>query len=203
MLDEEEFLSPYGIRSLSKKYGDHPFSMEAFGDSLSVSYVPGESKTHMFGGQSLSGINPTLFIGSCPTAGHITGNSNWRGPIWLCGQFIVAGCPLFPPPPLSLPHNPILTIVNYLIIESLERLHFFYGDDLKVRCPTNGGEEMNLQQVSKELSRRLVSLFEPDADGHRPCHGGAERYAKDPHWKDLLLFHEYFHGDTGRGCGAR
>ena len=102
-----------------------------------------------------------------------------------------------PPPPPSTP------AVNYLIIESLERFHFFYGDDLKVNCPTKGGPEMNLRQVSQELCRRMALLFEPDAQGNRPCHGGSRRYAEDPHWKNLLLFHEYFHGDTGRGCGAR
>eukprot|EP00731_Ephydatia_muelleri_P027484 Em0019g357a len=154
MLDEDEFLSPFGIRSLSKKYGENPVSMESCGDSMSVSYVPGESNTYMFGG-----------------------NSNWRGPIWLC--------------------------VNFLIIESLERYHYFYGEDLKVRCPTKGGVEMTLREVSKELCKRVVSLFEPNKDGYRPCHGEAPLYAEDPHWNKLVLFYEYFHGDNGKGCGAR
>ncbi len=104
------------------------------------------------------------------------GNSNWRGPIW------------FP--------------VNYLLIEALERYHHFYGDTLKVECPTGSGKMMNLKEVASELNARLARLFLPDDKGRRPCHGGDLRYANDPHWRDLVLFHEYFHGDTGRGCGA-
>ena len=105
--------------------------------------------------------------------GLFGGNSNWRGPIW------------FP--------------VNYLLIEALERYHHFYGDDLKVECPTGSGNLMTLAQVAGELSRRLTTLFLPDAAGRRPCHGDDATFADDPHWKDLVLFHEYFHGDTGRG----
>ena len=153
VLDEAEFLSPHGVRSLSAIHGSDPFEMRVGGETFRVAYVPGESDTGMFGG-----------------------NSNWRGPIW------------FP--------------LNYLLIEALERYHYFYGDDLKVECPTGSGTWMNLQQVADEISRRLRTLFEADAGGHRPCHGGENRFATDPHWKDLLLFHEYFHGDTGKGLGA-
>ena len=110
------------------------------------------------------------------TTGLFGGNSNWRGPIW------------FP--------------VNYLLVEALQRYHHFYGDGLRVECPTGSGVLMNLAQVSRELARRLASLFLPDGKGRRPCHGGDDRYASDPHWRDLVLFHEYFHGDTGRGLGA-
>jgi hypothetical protein len=118
-----------------------------------VDYVPGESNTWLFGG-----------------------NSNWRGPVWMP--------------------------VNYLLIEALERYHHFYGDELKVECPTGSGNKMNLQQVANELERRLATIFLPDASGGRPCHGGDARFANDPHWRDLVLFHEYFHGETGRGLGA-
>jgi hypothetical protein len=104
------------------------------------------------------------------------GNSNWRGPVW------------FP--------------VNYLLIEALERFHHFYGDSLKTECPTGSGRMLDLKEVAHELSRRLSLLFLPGPDGKRPCHGGAARYADDPHFRDLVLFHEYFHGDTGRGVGA-
>ena len=110
------------------------------------------------------------------TSSLFGGNSNWRGPIW------------FP--------------INFLIIEALERYHYFYGPDLTVEFPTGSGTKLTLKQVARQLSLRLCRLFMPDADGHRPCHGGDERYATDPHWKDLVLFHEYFDADTGRGCGA-
>ena len=109
-------------------------------------------------------------------SGMFGGNSNWRGPVW------------FP--------------VNYLLIEALERYHHFYGDALKVECPTGSGNLVTLAQAAAEIARRLVSLFLPDAAGRRPCHGGDPRFAADPHWRDLVLFYEYFHGDTGRGCGA-
>jgi hypothetical protein len=153
MLDEKEFLSPYGIRSVSAVHGEHPYVFDAHGERYDVSYVPGESNTGLFGG-----------------------NSNWRGPIW------------FP--------------VNYLLIEALERYHHFYGDTLKVECPVGSGQMMNLKEVAEEISRRLTHIFLPDAQGNRPCHAGDPLYAKDPHWRDLVLFHEYFHGDTGRGVGA-
>ncbi len=153
MLDEKEFLSPYGLRSVSRVHKDHPYLFEADGESLSVDYMPGESTMGLFGG-----------------------NSNWRGPVW------------FP--------------VNYLLIEALERYHHFYGDQLRVECPTGSGRRMTLKEVAHELNSRLARLFLPDANGRRPCHGEDERFAQDPHWRDLLLFHEYFHGDTGRGLGA-
>ncbi len=153
VLDEAEFLSPHGVRSLSKVHGDDPFEIRVGDDVFRVGYVPGESDTGMFGG-----------------------NSNWRGPIW------------FP--------------VNFLLIEALERYHHYYGDELKVECPTGSGVWMTLQEVADELSRRLRSLFLPDQHGSRPCHGADARFADDPNWSDLLLFHEYFHGDTGKGLGA-
>ncbi len=153
MLDESEFLSPYGIRSLSRVHRDQPFVLHANGVEYRVDYEPGESTTSLFGG-----------------------NSNWRGPVW------------FP--------------INYLLIEALERYHHFYGDALKVECPTGSGRLMNLREVAGEIARRLVSIFLPDAHGRRPCHGDDPRYASDPGWQDLVLFHEYFHGETGRGLGA-
>jgi hypothetical protein len=110
------------------------------------------------------------------TSGMFGGNSNWRGPVW------------FP--------------VNYLLIEALERYHHFYGDTLKVACPTGSGQIMNLKEVAREIGRRLTRPFLPDAQGRRPCHGTDGLFATDPHWRDLLLFHEYFHGDNGRGLGA-
>jgi hypothetical protein len=153
LLDEKEFLSPYGIRSLSRVHNDQPYVFRAHGEEYRVDYVPGESNTALFGG-----------------------NSNWRGPIW------------FP--------------VNFLLVEALERYHHFYGDSLRVDCPTGSGRKMNLQEVARELNSRLARIFLPDAAGRRPCHGDEQRYATDPHWRDLLLFYEYFHGDTGRGVGA-
>ena len=153
LFDEKEFLSPFGIRSLSKYHEEHPYRLHLNGGDLTVSYVPGESDSHMFGG-----------------------NSNWRGPVW------------FP--------------IAYLIVEALERYHHFYGSDFTVELPTGSGKRVTLQGAANEISRRLCRLFEPDATGHRPCHNGDARYAGDPNWKDLLLFHEYFHADTGRGCGA-
>ena len=104
------------------------------------------------------------------------GNSNWRGPIW------------FP--------------VNYLLIEALERYHYFYGETLRVECPTGSGHMMNLKEVASEIAARLTRLFLPDESGRRPCHGDDDRYADDPHWRGLLLYHEYFHGDNGQGLGA-
>jgi hypothetical protein len=153
VLDESEFLSPHGVRSLSRVHREHPFELAVDGEVRRVEYVPGESRDGMFGG-----------------------NSNWRGPVW------------FPS--------------NYLLIEALERYHHFYRDTLAVECPTGSGRMMNLDQVARELRRRLAALFLADTEGRRPCHGGEPRFAADPHWKDLLLFHEYFHGDDGRGLGA-
>ncbi|GHC60606.1 glucosidase [Roseibacillus persicicus] len=153
LLDPNEFLSDYGIRSLSKAHGDKPFVFSHDGQSNTVSYVPGESDTAMFGG-----------------------NSNWRGPIW------------FP--------------TNFLIIEALERYHYYYGDTLKVEYPTGSGNIANLREVAIDLCDRLISLFVPDENGNRPCFGEAHRYGEVDHWKDLVLFHEYFHGETGEGLGA-
>ena len=153
MLDEAEFLSPFGIRSLSAVHADQPFVFDFGGQRNEVRYLAGESDSGMFGG-----------------------NSNWRGPIW------------FP--------------TNYLLIESLKRYHTFYGDEFLVECPTGSGHRMTLLQVAHELERRLVGLFERDPNGYRPAHGGQERYRSDPAWKDLHLFYEYFHADTGEGLGA-
>jgi hypothetical protein len=153
MLDENEFLSPYGLRSVSRFHGESPYVFHAGNQEHRVEYVPGEGTSYLFGG-----------------------NSNWRGPIW------------FP--------------INYLIVEALERYHHFYGEKLKVECPVGSGKMLTLQQVSQELSRRLSSIFLPNEDGVRPFHGNDTRFASNPHWRDLVLFHEYFHGDTGRGLGA-
>jgi hypothetical protein len=153
MLDENEFLSPYGLRSLSKYHERNPYVFRVNGEEYRVDYVPGESNTGLFGG-----------------------NSNWRGPVW------------FP--------------INYLLVEALERYHHFYGNTLTVECPTGSGRLMNLQQVADELRTRLARIFLPDANGRRPCHGDDGRYARDPCWKDLVLFYEYFHGDNGHGVGA-
>ena len=153
MLDESEFLSPFGIRSVSKVHLHHPYRFFHSGEEFSVDYVPGESNTGLFGG-----------------------NSNWRGPIWMP--------------------------VNYLLIEALERYHHFYGDELRVECPVGSGHFLNLKEVARELSTRLGRIFLADRQGHRPCHNGDARFAEDPHWRELVLFHEYFHGDTGRGVGA-
>jgi Mannosylglycerate hydrolase MGH1-like glycoside hydrolase domain/Glycosyl hydrolase family 63 C-terminal domain len=153
LLDENEFLSPYGIRSVSRFHEKHPYVFHADGREYRVDYVPGESNTWLFGG-----------------------NSNWRGPIW------------FP--------------INYLIVEALERYHQFYGESLRVECPTGSGRLMNLQEVAREIASRLTRIFLPDERGRRPVHDGDSRYAEDPHWKSLVLFHEYFHADTGRGLGA-
>ncbi len=151
--DETEFLSPHGIRSLSKAHVASPFRFLHNKEELSVSYDPGESTTKYFGG-----------------------NSNWRGPIW------------FP--------------INFLIIEALEKYHHFYGDSFKMNYPTGSGEMKNLKEIARDLSARLSAIFLPDAGGARPCHGEDRRYAEDPHWKDLILFHEFFHGDSGKGLGA-
>jgi len=153
IFDENEFLSDYGVRALSRRHRDEPFVFWADGQEHRVDYVPGEANTGLFGG-----------------------NSNWRGPIW------------FP--------------VNYLVVEALERYHYFYGDSVKIEVPTGSGRWMTLNEASQELRRRLSSIFLADSAGRRPCHGGEARYARDPHWRDLILFYEYFHGDTGRGVGA-
>ena len=153
MLDETEFLSPYGIRALSKHHEATPYVFDVMGMPLTVRYQPGESDSGLFGG-----------------------NSNWRGPIW------------FP--------------VNYLLIESLQKFHHYYSDDFRVECPTGSGRHLSLAEVADELSRRLAGIFLRDADGRRAVFGAHEKLQRDPHFRDLVLFHEYFHGDTGRGVGA-
>jgi hypothetical protein len=153
MLDRDEFLSPHGIRALSRYHRDHPYILTMDGHEHCVDYEPAESTTGLFGG-----------------------NSNWRGPVW------------FP--------------VNYLLIESLQKFHHFFGDDLKVECPTGSARLLNLWEVAAELSRGLTRIFLRGRDGRRPLYGRLERFQTDPHWRDLLLFSEYFHGDDGRGIGA-
>ncbi len=153
MLDEREYLSPYGVRALSRLHAEQPFVYEAGGARYTVDYEPAESTSGLFGG-----------------------NSNWRGPIW------------FP--------------VNYLLIESLQVFHYYYGDDFKVECPTGSGELRTLRQVADELSRRLIRIFMRNGEGRRAVFGGQDRLQRDPHWRDYLLFHEYFHGDNGAGIGA-
>ena len=153
MLDETEFLSDYGIRSLSKFHDQHPYQLHIDGQLLSVQYSPAESTIPLFGG-----------------------NSNWRGPIW------------FSP--------------NYLLIEGLQRFHHYYGDDFKVEYPTNSGKCLTLDQISEELSKRLANLFLRDKNGRRPVFGKNEKMQTDPHFKDYVLFFEYFDGDTGNGLGA-
>jgi hypothetical protein len=153
LLDENEFLSPFGIRSLSRVHRDHPCVLRLDGTELRVDYAPGEATSGLFGG-----------------------NSNWRGPVWL---------------PL-----------NFLIIEALERYHYFYGDSFTVEFPTGSGRHLPLDDVAHEIAARLARLFLPAPDGARPCHGSDRRYAEDAHFRDLVLFYEYFHGDNGRGAGA-
>src|ERR1700740_3206161 len=153
MLDETEFLSPHGVRALSRYHLDHPYEVQVEGHISRVDYEPGESSSGIFGG-----------------------NSNWRGPVW------------FP--------------LNYLLIESLQKFHHYYGEDFKVECPSRSNDEMDLWQVSSEISRRLTRLFLRDKDGRRPFAGSNELFNKDPHWRDLILFYEYFHGDNGSGRGA-
>ncbi|MBM3728226.1 MAG: glucosidase [Acidobacteria bacterium] len=153
MLDEREFLSPYGVRALSGAHGEQPYRFVAGGAEYRVAYEPGESSSGLFGG-----------------------NSNWRGPVW------------FP--------------VNFLLIESLQKFHHYLGDEFRVECPTGSGQWMTLWEVSAELSRRLTRIFLRDETGRRAVHGGDHRYRDDPHWRNLVLFHEYFHGDNGSGVGA-
>ncbi len=153
MFDENEFLSPFGLRAVSKYHQQHPFVMQRDGQEYRVDYEPAESSTGLFGG-----------------------NSNWRGPIW------------FP--------------VNYLMIESLQRYHFYYGDDFQIEFPTGSGQRKNLGEVACELSRRLSRIFLRNADGRRPVFGGTEKYQSDPNFSDYVWFNEYFHGDNGAGIGA-
>ena len=153
LLDENEFLSPYGLRALSRKHLKEPYVLRVDSAEYRVDYEPGESQTGLFGG-----------------------NSNWRGPVWY---------------PL-----------NFLLIESLQKFQWYYGDDFKVECPTGSGQMMTLEGVADELSRRLVRIFLRDENGRRAVHGDDERFRTDPNWRDLVLFFEYFHGDTGRGLGS-
>jgi hypothetical protein len=153
MLDESEFLSPFGIRSLSRHHADHPFVFNHNGQEYRVPYLPAESDSGMFGG-----------------------NSNWRGPVWMP--------------------------VNALIIRSLLQYYLYYGDRFKIECPTGSGRMMNLYQVAEEISRRLTSIFLRDPSGKRPVYGGTSKFQDDPHFRDLILFYEYFHGDNGAGLGA-
>jgi Glycosyl hydrolase family 63 C-terminal domain len=153
MLDEHEFLSPYGLRSLSRYHAEHPYVFQAGGQEYRVSYLPAESDTGMFGG-----------------------NSNWRGPIWMP--------------------------VNALIIRALLQYYTYYGHEFTVECPRGSGQHMNLYQVAEEITRRLAHIFLCDQDGRRPVYGGTRKFQEDPHWRDHLLFYEYFHGDNGSGLGA-
>jgi hypothetical protein len=152
MLDETEFLSDYGVRSISRVHADHPYVFWHDGQPLTVRYAPGESETGLFGG-----------------------NSNWRGPIW------------FP--------------VNYLVIESLRRFHRYYGDEFRIECPAGSKQMLSIGEVADELARRLTRLFLKDGEGKRPIYRGTA-IERDPRLADGILFHEYFHGDTGRGVGA-
>jgi hypothetical protein len=153
MLDENEFFSPYGIRALSRYHADHPYVFRVGDQEYGVSYLPGESDSGMFGG-----------------------NSNWRGPIWMP--------------------------VNGLIVRALMQYCMFYGDDFTIECPTGSGRHMTLYQVAEELSRRLSTIFLRNDEGQRPVYGGTTKFQDDPHWRDLILFYEYFHGDNGAGLGA-
>jgi hypothetical protein len=153
MLDETEFLSDYGVRAVSRYHADNPYTFEHAGNRFSVGYLPGESDSGLFGG-----------------------NSNWRGPVWMP--------------------------VNYLLVESLREFHRYYGDDFTVECPVGSGQRMTLREVADELSRRLARLFLRGPDGRRPAFGDDRLFQQDPAFRDHLLFHEYFHGDTGRGVGA-
>jgi len=153
MLDEAEFLSPYGVRALSKAHEDHPYVLEHGGARFSIGYEPGEGSTAAFGG-----------------------NSNWRGPVWMP--------------------------VNILLIDSLREFHRYYGEDFRVECPTGSGSHCSREEVADMLNHRLTGLFLRGADGRRPMHGDDELSQTDPHFRDNILFHEYFHGDTGRGLGA-
>jgi hypothetical protein len=153
MLDESEFLSPYGIRAISKFHKNNPYVMRVNGTEHRVGYEPAESSTGLFGG-----------------------NSNWRGPVW------------FP--------------INFLLIEALQKFHFFYGESLKVELPTGSGQQASLWQAAAEISRRLTRIFLRSAEGRRPVYGGLDNFQNDPHWRDFIYFHEYFHGDNGAGIGA-
>jgi Glycosyl hydrolase family 63 C-terminal domain len=153
MLDEKEFLSPYGIRALSRYHAEHPYVFDVYGREYRVNYLPAESDTGMFGG-----------------------NSNWRGPIWMP--------------------------VNALLIRALLSFYGYYGNNFKIECPTGSSNRMNLFEVARELTHRLTRIFLRDESGRRPVYGGTEKFQTDPHWKDYVMFYEYFHGDNGAGLGA-
>ena len=153
MLDETEFLSDFGIRSLSKFHKENPYILNLDDHQYEVAYEPGESLTGMFGG-----------------------NSNWRGPVW------------FP--------------MNYLLIEALQKFDYYYGDELKIEFPTGSGNELNLWDISQELSKRLCRIFETGDNEKRAVYGNTEKFQNDEFWRDNILFYEYFHGDTGCGLGA-
>jgi len=153
LLDETEFLSDYGIRALSRYHHDHPFVFNHAGHEFRVDYLPGDSNTGMFGG-----------------------NSNWRGPIWMP--------------------------VNLLLLRSLIHLYSYYGDAFTIEYPTGSGQHKTLFEIWKEIGDRITRIFLKDESGRRPVYGGAEKFQTDPHWKDLILFYEYFHGDNGAGIGA-
>ena len=152
-VDENESLGPYGIRSISKFHERHPYVFHVDGQEYRVDYLPAESDTGMFGG-----------------------NSNWRGPVWMP--------------------------VNALIIRALQNFYLYYGDNFKIECPTGSGRMMNLFEVSKGIADRLTKTFTRDKHGRRPVYGGTEKFQTDPHWRDYILFYEYFHGDNGAGLGA-
>jgi hypothetical protein len=153
MLDENEFLSRFGIRALSRIHAERPYEFEVAGETHRVSYEPAESSTGLFGG-----------------------NSNWRGPIWMP--------------------------VNYLLIQSLRRFHQFLGEDFTVECPTGSGRMLTLAEVADEITERLINVFRRDRQGQRPVNGNNAIFNTDPHWRDLISFHEYFNGDNGAGVGA-
>jgi hypothetical protein len=153
VLDEAEFLSPHGIRSISRHHLEHPFVFAVHGEEYRVQYEPAESTSGLFGG-----------------------NSNWRGPVW------------FP--------------MNLMIIRALLTLYGYYGDSFRIECPTGSGRETTLYGVAEELARRMIAIFRRGPDGRRPVYGGSEKMQRDPHFRDLLLFYEYFHGDDGAGIGA-
>ena len=153
MLDEDEFLSPYGIRALSRYHAEHPYVITVQGHECKVNYLPAESDSGMFGG-----------------------NSNWRGPVWI---------------PL-----------NVLLIRALLQFYLYYGDSFKIAFPTGSNHMINLFEVARKITSRLMSIFLRDESGSRPVYGGSAKFQNDPHWRDYILFYEYFHGDNGAGLGA-
>ena len=153
VLDQSEFLSDHGVRALSKYHKENPYTLKFKNEEMSVSYIPGESDSGMFGG-----------------------NSNWRGPIW------------FP--------------MNYLIIESLWKLSFYYDEHIRIEYPSKSGNTLSIKELADQLSLRLINIFKPDKNGNRPVYGKNKKLQEDPHFKDYILFYEYFHGDTGEGLGA-